>query len=148
MWPRSWDGNLSCRNPMPTFAATVTFRFPDCCAETFKLPQTWQALADHRQPVLKPLPVVKSSVVSMACSRTPPVWQTRLSHWPEPLRPLPAQPVMSSFLHCTHTCIQANPCIERRSSSTLSELFHTIFSCLLFSYYPNNNTRHLICNIE
>lgn len=126
---------------MPTFAVTVPFLDPDCCTKTFKLPWGWQLLADHRQPVLRPVPVAECSVVSMACSRTMTVWQTWLSHWPEPLHPLPAQPLMSLPLHHTHTCIHTNPHMERL-------LFHsplaTTFRCLHFSYYPKNNTRHLV----
>lgn len=126
---------------MPTLAATVTFLFPDCCAETFKLPRPWQALADHRQPVLNPLPVAESSVVSMPCSRTASVWQIRLSHWPEPLRPLPAQPMISSFLHRTHMH-------TRKPMHETPMLFHSPLALFTFLLLPRNNTRHLICNSE
>lgn len=127
-----------------SFAATVTFLFPDCCTETFKLPQIWQALAEHRQPVLKLLPVAESSVVSMACSRSASVWQSRLSYWPELLCLLPAQPVMSSNLHRAHmdTC---------KLMHEMSMCFHstsdTTFRCLLL-LLSKNNSRHLIRNIK
>lgn len=49
---------------------TVTFLLPHCCTETFKLPQSWQFLADHRWPALKPLPVAESSAANVACSQT------------------------------------------------------------------------------
>lgn len=126
---------------MPTFPVTVTFLSPDCCTETFKLPRSWQLLADHRQPALKPLPVAECSVVSVACSRTTSVWQTWLSHWPEPLHPFPAQPLMSLSLYRT-------PMHTHKPTHGTSLVFHsplaTTFRCLHFSYYPKNNTRHLV----
>lgn len=51
---------------MPAFAAaTVTSLLPDCVPETFKLPRSWQALADHRQPVLK----ASASAWVLCCER-------------------------------------------------------------------------------
>lgn len=118
---------FECRNP----ALWLLLFFFHTAAETFKLPQSWQLLADHHWPVLKSSPVAKCSVVSVACSQATSVWQTWLSHWPEPLHLLPAQPLMSSSLRHTHMH-------SHKHTHGTSLLFHspltTTFRCLHFSY--------------
>lgn len=95
----------------------LLFSFQAPALETFELPQSWQLLADHRQPVLKPLPAAECSVVSVACSWTTSVWQTWLHTDQSPFnRSLP-----SRWCHPLphHTCIHTNTHMERLCSSTL-----------------------------
>lgn len=135
---------FSCRNPMPTFAVNVTFLLPDCWAETFKLPRSWQVLADHRQLALKTLPVAECSVVSMPCSQTS-VWQT--STFTLTRAPLPALcPAADVILPPPHTHTHAY--MDTHAPLLFNSPLATTFHCLHFSYCLKNNTRHLVGHSE